>query len=88
MCKNDFGIEKTKTEKIKSFFPGKNSKMEKSPTFFYHFPYESYEKKSSHEVEDIDYIHNTYGTSTVQGVLYIKFYTYFGKSSSASRVSK
>ncbi len=33
-----------KTGKIKSFFPGKKSKMKKSPTFFYNLPYKSYEK--------------------------------------------
>ncbi len=40
-----------KTGKIKSFFPGKKSKMKKRPTFFYNLPYEIYEKKSSYEVE-------------------------------------
>ncbi len=37
--------------KMESFFPGKKSKMKKSPTFFYNCPYESYEKKYSYEVE-------------------------------------
>ncbi len=40
-----------KTGKIKSFFPGKKSKMKKSPTFSYNLPYENHEKKSSFEVE-------------------------------------
>ena len=44
---------KTKTGKIKSFFPGKKSKMKKSQTFSYNLPYESYDKKSSYEVEII-----------------------------------
>ncbi len=33
-----------KTGKIKSFFPRKNSKMKKSPTFSYDLPYENHEK--------------------------------------------
>ncbi len=29
--------------------------MKKSQTFFYNLPYESYEKKSSYEVEEVQY---------------------------------
>ncbi len=53
-----------KTGKIKSFFPGKKSKMKKSPTFSYNLPYENHEKKSSYEVEKVPYIYtSTYGTT-------------------------
>ncbi len=40
-----------KTGKITSFFPGKKSKMKKSPTLSYNLPYKNHEKKSSYEVE-------------------------------------
>ncbi len=40
-----------KTGKIKSFFPGKKSKMKKGQLFSYNFPYENYKKKASYEVE-------------------------------------